>query len=331
MIPLGALQAWRRSRPWADQLQVEQDAILSRLAIEIAGHPHLGSELAWRGGTCLHKLHLPSARRYSEDLDYVLVTEARRFARIAADLTQVLETTGLSVDRREVTSTRITLRGIVPATAPPAGAELSPVAVKVEVNTSDPIGHMPLTRIAHAARIGRWWSGSAQILTFEAPALIGSKFRALAQRRKGRDLSDIWLARRELPIGDDALAEAAWWYTFQREGITPRELAVRLRSALADPSFVNDLDALTLTPYAGFSALDYGRELIRWIDRNLEPRYAATRAASALRREQQAWARDGWRPGAERCVDLADGPGTPARCRHWLVAGGDCPAHGSQP
>lgn len=34
----------------------------------------LGDELVFRGGTCLHKLHLPQSLRYSEDLDYVRVT-----------------------------------------------------------------------------------------------------------------------------------------------------------------------------------------------------------------------------------------------------------------
>ena len=34
----------------------------------------LGPELAFRGGTCLHKLCLPQPFRYSEDLDYVRTT-----------------------------------------------------------------------------------------------------------------------------------------------------------------------------------------------------------------------------------------------------------------
>ncbi|MCZ7629651.1 MAG: nucleotidyl transferase AbiEii/AbiGii toxin family protein [Microthrixaceae bacterium] len=50
--------------------------MLSRLIVEIANHPLLGGELVFRGGTCLHKLHLPTPRRYSEDLDYVRVTSS---------------------------------------------------------------------------------------------------------------------------------------------------------------------------------------------------------------------------------------------------------------
>ena len=48
--------------------------LLSRLIIEIANDAYLGDELVFRGGTCLHKLYLPTALRYSEDLDYVRTT-----------------------------------------------------------------------------------------------------------------------------------------------------------------------------------------------------------------------------------------------------------------
>ncbi len=60
----------------ANPRQVEQDLLLSRLIIEVANHPYLGGELVFRGGTCLHKLHLDTPRRYSEDLDYVRTTAA---------------------------------------------------------------------------------------------------------------------------------------------------------------------------------------------------------------------------------------------------------------
>ena len=48
--------------------------MLSRLICEIANHDALRDELVFRGGTCLHKLHLPHSLRYSEDLDYVRAT-----------------------------------------------------------------------------------------------------------------------------------------------------------------------------------------------------------------------------------------------------------------
>lgn len=69
MISPDALNAWRTTHAWTDDDQVEQDLVMTRVAIEIASHPNLRDRLAWRGGTCLHKLFLLTPLRYSEDLD----------------------------------------------------------------------------------------------------------------------------------------------------------------------------------------------------------------------------------------------------------------------
>ncbi len=71
MLPQAYLTEWSARAPWPDPVQVEQDLILSRLLIEIASDELLGKALAFRGGTCLQKLYLPSPVRYSEDLDFV--------------------------------------------------------------------------------------------------------------------------------------------------------------------------------------------------------------------------------------------------------------------
>lgn len=76
MIAQAYLNQWATRAPWPVPAQVEQDLVLSRLIVEIAQHDLLGSELALRGGTCLHKLHLPQPLRYSEDLDYVRRTHS---------------------------------------------------------------------------------------------------------------------------------------------------------------------------------------------------------------------------------------------------------------
>jgi hypothetical protein len=74
VIPELAVREWSAAHPWPLPSQVEQDLLLSRAICEIANHPYLGGELAFRGGTALHKLHLPEPLRYSEDLDYMRTT-----------------------------------------------------------------------------------------------------------------------------------------------------------------------------------------------------------------------------------------------------------------
>lgn len=76
MIPAGFVAAWSAQAPWPSPAQVEQDLLLSQVLIEIYQDDYLRDELVFRGGTCLHKLHLPVPRRYSEDLDFVRTTSS---------------------------------------------------------------------------------------------------------------------------------------------------------------------------------------------------------------------------------------------------------------
>ena len=68
MLPQAALNAWAQHAPWPNDLDVEQDLILSRAIIDIANHPLLGDELAFRGGTSLHKLHAEQPWRWFDVL-----------------------------------------------------------------------------------------------------------------------------------------------------------------------------------------------------------------------------------------------------------------------
>ena len=74
MIPRADIIAWRSRVKWKSDAQVEQDLILSRALVELFSQKFLTMNLAFRGGTALHKLHLTPASRYSEDLDFVQIT-----------------------------------------------------------------------------------------------------------------------------------------------------------------------------------------------------------------------------------------------------------------
>ena len=59
--------------PWVAQYQVEQDLLLCRAMVALFDDKFLNSQIAMRGGTLLHKVHLAPAARYSEDIDLVVV------------------------------------------------------------------------------------------------------------------------------------------------------------------------------------------------------------------------------------------------------------------
>ena len=73
MINRTAIQQWSEHAPWIDNAQIEQDLIICRALVAIFGDEFLASQLAFRGGTALHKLYLSPQPRYSEDIDLVQI------------------------------------------------------------------------------------------------------------------------------------------------------------------------------------------------------------------------------------------------------------------
>ena len=73
MIPRRYIEEWREYSPWPENGQIEQDLIIERALVAIFSDPFLNENLAFRGGTALHKLFLKTPFRYSEDLDFVQI------------------------------------------------------------------------------------------------------------------------------------------------------------------------------------------------------------------------------------------------------------------
>ena len=58
MIPQAHIISWRGVVPWPSDAQVEQDLVISRALVEIFNQDFLSQQLAFRGGTALHKLFI---------------------------------------------------------------------------------------------------------------------------------------------------------------------------------------------------------------------------------------------------------------------------------
>ncbi|MCL2668012.1 MAG: nucleotidyl transferase AbiEii/AbiGii toxin family protein [Micrococcales bacterium] len=190
MIPRRHLTAWTLMHPWPNPVQVEQDLLLTRAICEIANHDLLGDELVFRGGTAMHKLHLPEPVRYSEDLDYVRRT-AGAIGPVLTALRSVGDELGFATSSRVGAHPKVLWRT--------TSDDEVPIRIKIELNTQErspalPLVHLPLTPGT------TWWSGSAQVLTFQAPEMVATKIRALYQRSKGRDLFDLWLALTQMRL-----------------------------------------------------------------------------------------------------------------------------------
>ena len=129
MIPSNDITAWAHSAPWPSPDQVEQDLLLSQLICLIAADDYLGDELVFRGGTCLHKLYLHPARRYSEDLDYVRATAAGGIGKVTKAISQIGTSLGYDVRTKMSTQPKVLLRY--------AAESGTTRKIKVEVNTHE--------------------------------------------------------------------------------------------------------------------------------------------------------------------------------------------------
>jgi len=240
MLSVNAITAWGVTHPWATADQIEQDLLLSRAICEIANHPYLSAELLFRGGTALHKLHLPQPARYSEDLDYVRTTAGG-----IATLTRTL--CDLGQDLSFQTSSRITEHPKVYwRTTSQAD---NPLRIKIEINTHERTPALPTIRVPFNLATP-WWSGNSDVPTFQLAELIATKMRALYQRSKGRDLFDIWLALTQTDLSPEQVLAA--FETYRPRGYSSIFAVNNLDAKLADPDFRHDLDQLiaqSVTPY----------------------------------------------------------------------------------
>ena len=233
MITPADIAHWRTHVPWVDPDQVEQDLVLSRLIIEIADDPVLGPELVFRGGTCFHKLWLDRPWRYSEDLDYVRRSEGG-VGELLSALRAIAERVGFErvnteIGRHPKARFRATFEGG------------GPMNVKVEINTFERSPARPTVTRDYAVD-SPWWSGAVAVPTFDAAELTATKIRALFQRRKGRDLFDLWLAVEHAGVATADIA--ACFAPYRPEGWSVDRAIQNLDAKLADPRFTTDLDAL---------------------------------------------------------------------------------------
>ncbi|HJZ24104.1 MAG TPA: nucleotidyl transferase AbiEii/AbiGii toxin family protein, partial [Candidatus Babeliales bacterium] len=66
-----------------------------------------------------------------------------------------------------------------------------PSKLKIEINTTEYFQVLPFKHVPFSIE-SDWFDGTCEIVTYELAELMATKLRALYQRRKGRDLFDLW-------------------------------------------------------------------------------------------------------------------------------------------
>ncbi len=243
MIPRDYITEWRTEVPWVQDFQVEQDLVISRALVEIFSHSLLSEALAFRGGTALYKLHLRPPARYSEDIDLVQI-KAEPAGPTMEALREVLDP-WLGMPQWKQTEGRVTfVYRFDSEDAPPIRLKL-----KVEINTREHFALYGLTRVPFAVS-SRWFEGSCEIGTYELDELLGTKLRALYQRKKGRDLFDLATALEESEVNPDRIIMAFSEYMDHGGNhATQAQFEQNMDAKLRDPQFTADIGPLLATGF----------------------------------------------------------------------------------
>lgn len=238
MIPKAYITEWRNFVPWKSNEQVEQDLVICRALVEIFNDDYLRERLAFRGGTALHKLFLQPQPRYSEDIDLVQINPEpikETVSRIQERLAFLGKASVLQKRANNTLKFRFE-------------SEYAPVQtlrLKIEINCRE---HFKVFEFAENEFEvnSEWFGGKCKIVTYQLEELLGTKLRALYQRKKGRDLYDIYKAFQVGKPDRQKIIEAYHEYmNFSVENPPSRKQFLRnMEAKMEDAEFLGDTTAL---------------------------------------------------------------------------------------
>ncbi len=238
MIPRAYITEWTATAPWKSMDQVEQDLIICRSLVELFSDEFLAENLAFRGGTAIHKLYLKPQTRYSEDIDLVQ-TVAGPFGPIADRIQERLSFLGTPRKNQKENNFTLIFR---------FEAEYQPfrqMKLKVETNCREHYSVLGYKKSPFEVD-SSWFKKSANITTYELEELAATKLRALYQRSKGRDLYDLYkiLNSDQGVAVPELIAAYRKYMEFLNQPPTTRIFLRNMEQKMNDPDFFRDTDAI---------------------------------------------------------------------------------------
>jgi predicted nucleotidyltransferase component of viral defense system len=240
MINRASITQWRAQAPWNTSEQVEQDLIICRALVTIFSDEFLASQLAFRGGTALHKLYLMPQSRYSEDIDLVQINPGP-IKQILSRLGEVLGFLPGKVIKQKQHNNTLLFR--MESEVPP----VVPIRLKIEINCFEHFNELGLVKVPFSVN-NSWFSGNSELTTYVLEELLGTKLRALYQRKKGRDLFDLYKALTSADVDIDLIIRCYKRYmefvVFQPP--TYKQYVQNMENKMGDPDFLGDIENLIL-------------------------------------------------------------------------------------
>ncbi len=234
MIHRESILSWNEFVPWQTHAKVEQDLLICRSLVAIYNDDFLASQLAFRGGTALHKLYLSPQPRYSEDIDLVQIHPGP-IKDILFRLGEVLDfmPDRVTKPKRYNNTMLFRMESEIPPTVP--------IRLKVEINCYEHFDVLGLVKKPFSVE-SSWFTGQAELTTYQFNELLGTKMRALYQRRKGRDLFDLYVGLTESQYNAEEIIQCYNRYmafTVEKPP-TYKQFVNNMEAKLNDAEFLGD-------------------------------------------------------------------------------------------
>ena len=159
MIPRAYILEWQQFAPWQTNAQVEQDLVIERALIALFSNDMIRENLAFRGGTALHKIFLNPQARYSEDIDLVQI-KSGPINPVMKEIRKAMSFLGF----KRVTKQNEKMSTMVYR----FDTEIAPVInirLKLEINCREHFSLLGWKKIHHQLT-NPWFSGEAEIISY---------------------------------------------------------------------------------------------------------------------------------------------------------------------
>ncbi|WP_085534960.1 nucleotidyl transferase AbiEii/AbiGii toxin family protein [Massilibacteroides vaginae] len=211
--------------------------IICRALVAIFSDEFLFERLAFRGGTALHKLYLSPQPRYSEDIDLVQI-DSEPIKPTIDRLREVLSFLGEPKVKQKKNNNTLIFR--LESSIPP----ILPIKLKIEINCREHFNILGFEEV-NFDMDNLWFSGYCKIKTYKLDELIGTKVRALYERRKGRDLYDLYKALQNPELNTDNVISCFKEYMeWENKNPTYRLYVSNLEDKMKKDEFLGDTKAL---------------------------------------------------------------------------------------
>lgn len=212
--------------------------ILSQVALKIS-RLLSGKQAASNNDLLWIRIVITTRDKFSEDIDLVQIN-AESINPVLKQIREKLKFLGTkrSVKQNENNNT-IVYRFV---------SEIPPIInlrLKIEINCREHFNVLGLKEIPFAVE-NSWFSGSCNIVSYELEELLGTKLRALYQRRKGRDLFDLYWAITNHNLDSEKIIHCYKEYMnfVVKQPPTSKMFLANMEEKILDPDFTGDIYSL---------------------------------------------------------------------------------------